>query len=244
MENLQDRIIDGLKPSLLWGTRHLGHLDIYHFSFDLAFAQCKAASSSRLWCRYFVGCGRVECERPTKTFNIYRFVKTHNMVDKPRSQSLKEWSNLTQWNPCIRSSQHGYTWIYSCRHEPGPSNCNSESGLQVEYRVLCKANHLLKTLGSRFSMCFDWLVLITYFENWFQHVSPTTSPNHSSQGFSTAFGKPASKFWTSQCTASCLDVLAMLASMVGFLCCSFKSFEAVEVDRVLQSSAKQLLRDW
>ena len=29
----------------------------------------------------------------------------------------------------------------------------------------------------------------------------------------------------------------MLASMVGFLCCSFKSFEAVEVDRVLQSSA-------
>ncbi len=99
------------------------------------------------------------------------------MVDKPRSQSLKEWSKLTQWNPCIRSSQHGYTWIYSCRHEPGPSNCNSESGLQVEYRVLCKANHWLKTLGSRFSICFDWLVLITYLRidsNMFRPQPPLT----------------------------------------------------------------------
>lgn len=64
-----------------------------------------------------------------------------------------------------------------------------------------------------------WLVVAygLFWENWFQHVWTTTSPNHRSQGFSTAFGKPASKLWTSQYTASCLDVLAMLASMVGFL---------------------------
>ena len=194
------------------------------------------AVQSRLWCQVQVFYGRNEWNaRGLKTFNIWRFVKTHNMVDKPRRQRLKEWSKLTQWNPCIRSSQYGSIHVTMSR---GPLyNCNSESGLQVEYRVLCKANHWLKTLGSRCSICFDWLVLMICFENWFQHVSPTTSPNHSSQGFSTAFGKPASKFWTSQCAASCLDVLAMLASMVGFLCCSFNAFEAVEVDRVLQSSA-------
>ena len=59
------------------------------------------------------------------------------------------------------------TWIYSsysCHPEPGPSNCASAADLQVEYRVLCKANHWLQTLGSRCSMCFDWLLLMVYFE--------------------------------------------------------------------------------
>lgn len=122
------------------------------------------------------------------------------------------------------------TWIYSCHPEPGPSNCTSEAGLQVEYRVLCKAKHWLQTLGSR---CL-WFILRELILTCLDHNIP-----YSSQGFSTAFGKPASKFWTSQYTASCLDVLAMLASMVGFLCCSFNSFEAVGVDRLLQSSAIQ-----
>ena len=64
--------------------------------------------------------------------------------------------------------------------------------------------------------CCLWFILRELIPTCLDHNIP-----YSSQGFSTAFGKPASKFWTSQYTASCLDVLAMLASMVGFLCRSF-----------------------